>query len=76
MGRVMATAGALGLFLLSGCATQARRQYQAISTNITTASEQIQACATAVYNSTEAASLRPHMPLKAFDDTLEQMSDS
>jgi hypothetical protein len=77
MGRVMATAGALGLLLLvCGCATQAQRQFQAISTNNKATSEQIQVCATSVYNSPEAASLRPHIPLKPFDATLEQMSDS
>ena len=74
---VIAKAGAVGLLLLAcGCATQAQRQYQSISTNIKTASEQIAACAAAVYNSPEAASLRPHMPLQPIDVTLEQMSDS
>jgi hypothetical protein len=67
--------GSIGLFL-GGCATQAQRQYQAIVTNDKAASEKVAACAAAVYNSPDAAVLRSHMPLKATDATLQQMSDT
>jgi hypothetical protein len=65
---------ALTLFLC-GCATQAQRQYQAMATTDKAASEKVASCAAAVYNSPEAAVLRPHMPLKPVDTTLQQISD-
>jgi hypothetical protein len=65
---------AFALFVC-GCATQAQRQFQAMTTNDKAASEKVAACAAAAYNSPEAAVLRPHAPLKPFDATLQQMSD-
>ena len=61
--------------LVVGCATPAQRQYQAASTGAKAALEQFQMCATANYNSPEAAPLRAHVPFKFTDATLEQLSD-
>ena len=62
--------------LLAGCATAAQRQYQAIASNNRSAAQGLHACAVAVYESPESAPLRRHVPLKANDATLEQLSDN
>jgi hypothetical protein len=68
---------ALGaLIVLSGCATRAERQFQAISTNNQAASAQYGACVTALYNSPEAAPIRSRTPLKADEASLAQLADS
>ncbi len=61
---------------LSGCATQAQREYSAIRENNQSAGAQLITCAAAVYNSPEAAILRPHRPLKLTGATLQQMADT
>lgn len=66
---------ALVLFV-SGCATRAQREYIAISENIHSVSTQLSACVTAIYNSPEAAVLRPHRPLDFTEATLQQMADT
>jgi hypothetical protein len=62
--------------LLAGCATAAQRQYQAMVSNDRSAVQDLQACAAAVYNSPEFTPLRRHVPYKATDATLEQLSDN
>src|SRR5438045_9428294 len=62
--------------LLVGCTTTAQRQYQAISTNNQAVLAQARSCTTEVYNSPEAAPLRPHLPLVPTQATLAQLSDA
>jgi hypothetical protein len=62
--------------LLSACATQAQRQFQAIRTANQEIGAQVKACAAAVYNSAEFSPLRAHIPLSITDATLEQLSDT
>jgi hypothetical protein len=64
------------LVLLSGCATQAQRQYQAAATNNKEIAAQFISCTTAVANAPEAEPIRGHVPIKATDATLVQLSDS
>jgi hypothetical protein len=67
----------LGLVtLLAGCATSAQRQYQTIQTGNRSIIAQGKACAETVYNSPEAAPVRPHYPWDAREATLAQLSDS
>jgi hypothetical protein len=61
--------------LLVGCTTAAQRQYQAMSTNNQAVLAQAKACTTDLYNSPEAAPLRPHLPLNPTQATLTQLSD-
>jgi hypothetical protein len=62
--------------LLAGCATAAQRQYQAMASNNQSAAQDLQACTMSVYDSPEFAPLRRHIPYKATDATLEQLSDN
>src|SRR5215467_5258447 len=62
--------------LLAGCATAAQRQYQGMVSSNRSAVQDLQACAVALYNSSEAAPLRRHAPYKITDLTLEQLSDN
>ena len=72
--RALAVAGlAAALF---GCATAAQRQYQAIATSTRSVGAEMKACATAIYASPEAASLRPHYALDPRDITLAQLADT
>jgi hypothetical protein len=61
--------------LLASCGTPAQRQFQAIATNTQTTDQQLIACGTAVYNSPEATSLRPHVPLDSRQASLVQLVD-
>ena len=61
--------------LLAGCATAAQRQYQAMASNNQSAVQDLRICSETVYNSREFAPLRKHLPFKATDATLEQLSD-
>jgi hypothetical protein len=63
------------LLVVAGCSTAAQRQFQAMSAGNTAILSQAKTCRTAVYNSPEAALLRPHIPLDVRDATLAQMSD-
>ena len=62
--------------LLNGCATHAQREFSAIRANNQLAAAQLLACLTGVYDSPDAAILRPHRPLKLTDATLQQMADT
>jgi hypothetical protein len=62
--------------LLSGCATQAQQQFQAMRTGDQEIGAQLKACSTAVYNSAEFAPLRSHFPSSISDVTLEELSDT
>jgi hypothetical protein len=73
MRRIFAFSAAL---LLSGCATQAQREFQAIRTANQEIVAQAKACGLAVCNSAEFAPLRPHIPCTISDVTLEQLSDT
>lgn len=73
--RVRATLFVATLVALTGCATQAQRQAQAISTSWQSISAQVQACVTTVQLSEEAAPIRRHTPLKIQDATLQQLTD-
>jgi len=64
------------LLLISGCATQAQRQYQAMATNNKEVIAQFVSCATAVANAPEAVPIRAHVPLRATEATLSQLSDA
>jgi len=61
--------------LLSGCATAAQRQYQAMAAGNRAAGQEAYACVTAVYNAAEFAPLRAHVALPPDRPTLEQLSD-
>ena len=61
--------------LLAGCATGAQRQYQAMVSNDRSVVQDLQACTLAVYESPKFAPLRRHVPYKASDATLEQLSE-
>jgi hypothetical protein len=61
--------------LLTGCATAAQRQYQAMASGNRAILGEAKSCGEAVYNSPEAAPLRPHVPQSARDATLAQLSD-
>lgn len=67
---VLAVAG-----LIAGCATAAQRQYQTMASNIQSASQKLQACSQAEYNSAEYEPLRKHIPLSINHATLEQLAD-
>ena len=71
----LAVAG-LGVILLAACATQAQRQAQAIQTNTKTVGAQLQACIEAIYNSPDYDPLRPRLPIKAEQATLQQLTDA
>jgi len=62
--------------LVAGCATAAQRQYQAMVNNDRSAVQDLRACSETVYNSSEFAPLRRHIPFRANDATLEQLSDN
>jgi hypothetical protein len=62
--------------LLAGCATAAQRQYQAIVAGNKAVADEAKTCTAAVYNSPEAAPLRPHVPLDPREATLAQLSDT
>jgi len=62
--------------VLAGCATQAQRQAQTIATNTRATVAQLEACVLAIYNSPEAEPLRPHLPFKVQEATLQQMTDT
>jgi len=66
----------VGLLLVAGCATAAQRQYQAISTNNQAVGAEAMACLRSIYDSPEAAPLRPHSPLDAREATLPQLADA
>jgi hypothetical protein len=62
--------------LLAACATAAQRQYQTMVSNNQSAVQDLRVCSEIVYNSAEFAPLRRHIPFKATDATLEQLSDN
>lgn len=62
-------------FLGAGCATQAQMAAQRIVSNSRAVVAQAEACAAAAYNSPESAPIRPHLPLKVTDATLQQLMD-
>jgi hypothetical protein len=62
--------------LLSGCATAAQRQYQAIAANNGAAVAQLASCTSAVYNSPENAPIRRHFPARISELSLEQLADA
>ena len=66
---------ALSAFILTGCATAAQRQYQGMVINAQSAGTNIQACVQPVYESPDAAPIRPHIPMNVKDATLQQLSD-
>jgi hypothetical protein len=63
----------VGLLLVAGCATAAQRQYQAISTNTQAVGAAAMACLRPIYESPEAAPLRPHIPLDVREATLRSL---
>jgi hypothetical protein len=63
------------LLLLVSCATQAQRQFQAMKTSNQEYLGEMKTCVTNVYNSSEYAPLKGHLPLNPSDITLQQMSD-
>jgi hypothetical protein len=63
------------MVLLSGCATQAQRQFEAIKTGKQAIGAQFNMCREAIYNSPEFSSLRIHLPLDSTGTTLQQLSD-
>ena len=73
---------ALGISILvvavfvTGCATQAQRQFQAIKSDNAKALADLTACATTVYNSPDNAPIRAHLPLNVADVSLQQLSDA
>src|SRR5205823_4416644 len=68
---------ALGLAtLLTACTTAAQRQYQAIGSGNQALVAQLNACATDLYNSDEAAPIRQHLPRDPRAATLAQLSDT
>jgi ERCC4-related helicase len=64
------------LFLLVGCATQAQRQFQTMKTSSQEYLAEMKTCSANIYNSSEYAPLRSHLPLNTLEITLQQMSDS
>jgi hypothetical protein len=66
----------LAALLSAGCATQAQRQYQTITTGNKTISDQMKVCAAAVYNDPAAAPIRSHEPLDIREATLTQLADT
>jgi hypothetical protein len=62
--------------LLAGCATAAQRQYQAMVTGNQAIIAQAKACGDAIYDSPEAAPLRPHVTRDMREATLAQLSDT
>lgn len=70
------TIALISVIALSGCATQAQRQFQAMRQGNQQHLAQMKVCATAVYNSPEYAALRPHAPINLADATLQQLSDA
>jgi hypothetical protein len=71
-----ALASVILLGIVSACATHAQIQAQSIRTNNQSAKQQLQACATEVYDSPEYEALRPHAPLDVENATIEQMTDN
>jgi hypothetical protein len=71
-----ATNVAIIVILIAGCSTAAQQQYQAIASNNRSAVQELQACSLVIYDSPEFAPLRRHVPYKATDATLEQLSDN
>jgi hypothetical protein len=65
-----------GALLVAGCATQAQRQYQAITTGNKAIGDQMKACSAAVYNDAAAAPIRSHIPLDIREATLSELSDA
>jgi hypothetical protein len=65
----------IGLWLLSGCATQAQREFQTMRTGQHEAVAEFGACGAAIYNAPESAPIRAHIPLNLNDVTLQQLSD-
>jgi len=60
---------------MSGCATQAQRQFQAIKANNQVAGAQYLSCVSAVYDAPDATPVQSKTPLKADDITLPQLAD-
>lgn len=60
----MRTLTIVALLLLTGCATAAQRQYQAMETGNQALLTQLNTCARADYNAPEAAPIRRHIPLE------------
>jgi hypothetical protein len=71
-----ALANMIILGMVSACATHAQIQAQAITTNNQSAAQQLQACGTEVYDSSEFEALRPRFPLQIQNATMEQMTDN
>jgi hypothetical protein len=63
------------VLLVTGCATAAQRQYQAMGINTQAVIGGFKSCVAALYSAPEAAPLRPHIPRDVRDLTLAQLSD-
>lgn len=76
MNRILKTLAIAAAALVAGCATAAQRQYQAMAVNNQSVVAQLRECGLALYNSQEAAPIRPHYPIDPREIGLSQLGDT